>query len=285
MLGESRRLRRWATIGAASLALQFVGAPSRAAGPAAPSAEELADQAFKLQQAGEYAEAIGTYVRAYNLSPVGAILFNIATLYDRKLHERALAMEYFRRYLQAPDAEASFIQKATERLSVLKAEVDAEERARRALPTATAPTAAPAPAPPAPTPPPVSPPVTHDASLEETSSGGSGLHAAGLVVGITGIAGVGASMVLGLLAKNKNDEADKYCGPTTCHDQRGVTLEQQTNTLGVAGTATFVAGAALVATGVTMYLLAPSRRAPSAAIAIGPVAHSSAPGVKLDVTF
>jgi hypothetical protein len=106
-----------------------------------------------------------------------------------------------------------------------------------------------------------------------------------VLVGIAGIAGVGASVVLGVLAKNKNDEVSRYCGPSTCHDMEGVTLEHQIDTLGIAGTATFVAGAALVATGVTLYLLAPSRRTPSAAIAVGPLAHSSAPGLKVDVTF
>jgi hypothetical protein len=282
MIGESWRIRLWAMIAAAALALQLAGAPAHAAGPAPdPSAEELAEQAYKLQQAGKFAEAIGTYVRAYNLSPMGAILFNVATLYDHKLHERALAMEYFRRYLQAPDADPGFIKKATERLSVLKTEVEAEERSRRTLPTAP---------PPAPTPPvsssPPAPPLApaRDTAPSEGASGGSGWRTAGVVIGATGIAGLGASMVLGLLMKNKNDDANQFCDTSTCRDPQGVTLEHQSSTLGSAATVAFVAGASLLATGVTVFLIAPSSHAPSASIGIGPQGRS-APGVNLDVSF
>src|SRR5579864_3196237 len=101
MLVESRRKRLWATIGVVSAVWQLSVVPALAAGPSrGPSAEDLADLAYKMQEEGQYAEAIGTYTRAYEISGAGAILFNIATIYDRKLHERRLAMEYFRRYLQ-----------------------------------------------------------------------------------------------------------------------------------------------------------------------------------------
>jgi hypothetical protein len=128
MLADGRRIRQWGTMGVAALAVFCHAVPAVAAesNPTA-AAEELADQAYKQQAAGKYAEAIGTYVRAYELSGAGAILFNVATIYDRKLHERSLAMEYFRRYLQTADAQAAFVQKATDRLSVLRAEADPEE--------------------------------------------------------------------------------------------------------------------------------------------------------------
>jgi hypothetical protein len=195
-------------------------------------------------------------------------------------------MEYFRRYLQAPDAEPAFIRKATERLSVLKAEAEAEERSRRTLPTASATTTAPAPAPPASSSPPISPlPLARDTEPPEGAKGGSGGQTVGVVLGVTGIAGLGASMVLGLLTKNKNDDANQYCSATACRDPQGVTLEHQSNTLGFAATTSFVAGAALLATGVTLYLASPSSHAPAASIGVGSLPRSSAPGVKLDVRF
>ena len=68
--------------------------------------EELTNRAYDQTSAGSHAEAIATYMKAYEISKAAAILYNIAAIYDRKLHERTLAIEYFRRYLQAPDAES-----------------------------------------------------------------------------------------------------------------------------------------------------------------------------------
>src|SRR5262249_23203102 len=62
----------------------------------ARAAEALASEAYAQHLAGRDAEAIGTYLKAYELSHAAAILFNVAMIYDRKLHERALAMDYFR---------------------------------------------------------------------------------------------------------------------------------------------------------------------------------------------
>jgi hypothetical protein len=281
---SSRRILKWTVVGATFLAVQGHTPAAYAANPnGTDTAETLADQAYKEQAAGKFAEAIGTYSRAYELSGAGAILFNIATIYDRKLHERALAMEYFRRYLQTPDAESAFVQKATERLSVLKAEADEEERSRRVLPSATpgpgasplsppSPTAQPLPA----TPPPDVPPP----------GASKAWHTAGIVVGVTGIAGVGASMILGVLTKDKSADANEFCGTTTCRDPRGVTLEHQASTLGTAATAAFVAGAAFVAAGVTIYLVAPKSSGGAApSMTIGSQVRPSYAGVKLAVDF
>jgi hypothetical protein len=208
-------------------------------------------------------------------------LFNIATIYDHKLHERALAMEYFRRYLQAPDAESAFVQKATERLSVLKAEADEEERSRRSLPTAApAPSGAPLRSPSATALPPQAP------DDRQARTGWTGWRTTGIVVGATGIAGIGASMILGVLTKNKGAQADQFCEASTCRDPQGVTLDREAANLGTAATTAFVAGAALLVAGVTIYLVAPkSSRAPAASMAIAPQARPSFAGVKLDVSF
>ena len=285
MIVSSPRLLQWSLAGAVSLALlPFEARPAYAADPSpAAAAEALADQAYREQAAGKYAEAIGTYVRAYELSGAGAILFNVATIYDRKLHERRLAMEYFRRYLQAPDSESAFVQKATERLSVLKAEVDEEDRARRALPTAV----------PAPTsqtgstssPPPIAP---ASPAPRETPPppGWTGWNTAGVVVGAVGLAGIGGSMILGMLTKNKNADANEFCSSNACSDPRGVTLEHQASSLGAAATGVFIGGAALLVTGVTIYLLAPKLSgSPSSSMAITTQVHPSFAGVKVGLAF
>jgi tetratricopeptide (TPR) repeat protein len=261
---------------------------ARAAEPdSAQAAEALTDQAYAQHAAGKHAEAIGTYLRAYELSKAGAILFNIAAIYDRKLRERALAIEYYRRYVQAPDATPEFVQKALARLAVLKREADDEEQARSKLPPA--PIAAstppeyrePASAPPPAEPPaPVAPaPHTEDAApIASRGSGWRGWRTTGVIVGGVGLAGIGASLALGLVAKGKNDDANALCGPSSCASERGVSLDRQAADFATAATVTFVVGAALVASGVTLYLVAPRSPASSAHMALSPLVGASGAG-------
>jgi tetratricopeptide (TPR) repeat protein len=270
---------------AASLAIAFTAPPARAEGPeAAQAVEKLADEAYAQHAAGKHAEAIGTYTKAYELSKAGAILFNIATIYDRDLHERALAMEYFRRYLQAPDAEAEFIQKATERLSVLRREAEEEESARGVLP--------PPPAPPAParaeeTPAAPTAPASWSPAppRREAAVRGNDWRVIGIVVGGVGVASIGASLVLGLVAKAKNDDANTLCDASSCRAERGITLDHQASGYATAATVSFVAGAVLVGTGLTMYFVAPRSAVPSARIAIEPHVGPNGAGFRIQGSF
>jgi hypothetical protein len=245
----------------------------------ASTAQELAEEGYQKTAAGEYAQAVGAYVKAYELSKAGAILFNIATIYDRKLQERSLAMEYFRRYLQAPDADPEFVQKATQRLRELKAAADEEEKSRAALPVAPVPDTARVP--------PVTPSPPAADSSPAGSSGGSTWRIAGVVVGSTGIVAVGTSLVLGALAKDSISKANAGgCGDRTCDNQHAYDLEQQAGSLASASTVTFVVGAGLLATGLTFYLLAPSSsRAPSASVAVSPQIGPSAAALRVGVLF
>src|SRR5262245_43517057 len=86
--------------------------PRRAEAKDATS-EELAAQAFEHYKKGEFPQALSLYQRAYQLAPTTAILYNMASIYDHKLHERDLASEYYRRYLRASDADPELTRKAT----------------------------------------------------------------------------------------------------------------------------------------------------------------------------
>ncbi|HTB73184.1 MAG TPA: hypothetical protein VK762_08060 [Polyangiaceae bacterium] len=261
------------------LVLQLGAAPAYAAGPEradaavstspdptrhppSSSAQELADRAYELHAAGEYAAAIATYLRAYDASNAGVTLLNIATIYDRKLHEPALAAEYYRRYLRAPDAEPSLVQKATERLTALKqAEANAAEPAQ---PIALQPT---------PLQPSGSTPAAADvpAVAGEGSAHESGLRTAGLLVIVTGATTLGASLVLGLLAKGKNDDANAMCDGAACMSDEGVRLAHQASTLATASTITFITSLGLAGGGLAMIFLAPRTSNPSAArLALAP---------------
>jgi hypothetical protein len=106
-----------------------------------------------------------------------------------------------------------------------------------------------------------------------------------VVVGIVGVAGLGASVTLGLVAKSKNDEANTLCGPSTCSTAQGVSADHQAGGFATASTIAFVAGAALVGTGVALYLAAP-RSSPSAGtVRVAPQAGVRGAGVTILGSF
>lgn len=84
----------------------------------------------------------------------------------------------------------------------------------------------------------------------------------GIVVGAVGVAGVLAGGVFGFLAMKDGDRSkeDRFC-PTDGHNgctQAGVDLRERARTFGTVSTVSFIAGAALVTTGIVLYSTAPS---------------------------
>jgi hypothetical protein len=291
-MSSSRRLAALVALAAAAL-VQIAAAPlARAAGQGDADAQALVDRAYAEHAAGKDVEAVGSYLKAYELTRVAAILYNVATIYDRRLHERALAMEYFRRYAQAPDAKPELVEKATARIASLKGELD-EEEARKAAEHAAS--SAPAPAPPE-VPPPAAtaletPPGASSPADSAAEAGArpepreSGWRPTGLIVGGVGLAAIGTSMALGLVAKGKIDEANTHCGPSTCSTAQGVTLEHQAVSFANAATITFVAGAALLAVGVTIFFVAPRGQVPRAQITLAPQVGLGTAGLALYSRF
>ena len=105
----------------------WAATPIRAAPPDDPPStakdvEALAAEARKLFQDEHYEEAISAYLRAYRLAPAGALLYNIAFIYDKKLGERELAMDFYRRYIGSSDADPDVVQRANTRIGELKLE-------------------------------------------------------------------------------------------------------------------------------------------------------------------
>lgn len=277
------RFARLASSFAAAMLFSLVPAAAHAAEPApasAQTAEQLAAEAYDLHAAGKYPEAIAAYFRAYELSQAGAILFNIATIYDRKLHERQLAADFYRRYLLTPDTEQGLVKKATERLAAMKKEAEEEAAAAKK-------SAAPPP-PPEPAPGPAPAPAPAPAAADRTAGGGGGaLRAVGFTIGAVGLVGVGTSLALGLVAKSNNDQANTYCNGAACTNERGVTAAHQAGDFATASTATFVAGLVLLGGGVTMVLAAPkgSSSATGTRITFGPMIGAAEAGMTAHGTF
>lgn len=122
-------------------------------------------------------------------------------------------------------------------------------------------------APPPPAVPIVAPPVERHASMPS-------LRVAALVTGGVGVAGVVLGGVFGALAISGKSAAG--CDGTVCPDSASqATLESAKGRADVS-TIALIAGGVLVASGVTMWLLAPSPRAPSVAVRVGPGVLSGA---------
>lgn len=82
--------------------------------------EALALEARRAFNDGKYGHAIQFYLKAYQLEPAGALLYNIAYVYDKKLGELQLAVSFYRRYITATDAEPDVVARATQRIGELK---------------------------------------------------------------------------------------------------------------------------------------------------------------------
>jgi tetratricopeptide (TPR) repeat protein len=267
-----------------SLACAFAAPSALAQAPAQPAnttetIEQLADRAYAAQAAGKFSDAIAIYLKAYDLSKDSLILLNIATIYDRKLNQRQLAEEYYRRYSIAPDADPDRVKKVTERLTALKHEEDEERAKAAAAPPPTAPTTQPTLPPPTDTHPLAPPP--------DAPSPGSGMRTAGIIVGAVGIAGVGTSLLLGLAAKNKNDDANAVCNGSACASQTGVDLAKTAGSYATGSTIAFAAGLALLGGGILLYALAPSASSSSSTtgIFLSPRVDLTGAGVALHGAF
>lgn len=105
-----------------ALAVPAVAAAQPATPPpdAVTRAEELAVTARRLYTEGDYAGAVAAYREAYEVAPAGALLYNIAYIYDRKLDLPGVAVEYYRRTLESPDLDPELMRRATKRLETLR---------------------------------------------------------------------------------------------------------------------------------------------------------------------
>lgn len=83
---------------------------------------------------------------------------------------------------------------------------------------------------------------------------------AGLVTGGVGVAALAVGTYFGIRAASKNNEAERYCpdGGATCSSSEGVTLTEEAQTSATLANVFVFSGAALAATGLVLYLTAPS---------------------------
>jgi tetratricopeptide (TPR) repeat protein len=104
----------------------------------------------------------------------------------------------------------------------------------------------------------VAQPAAQQPTRDKGSSGSSTQSTLGYVVGGLGLIGVGAGAYFALDAKSKDERALDYCSGTSCSDQRGVDLTNQSRDAARYSAIAFVAGGVGVATGLVLVLTAPT---------------------------
>jgi hypothetical protein len=219
-------------------------------------AESIANQAFDEYRQGNYEAAIKSYERAFELASSGALLFNIARIYDTRLGDLKQAETYYQRCLDNPATEPDLVRRANERLQALrdarKGETEATPKPRgegvdRAGTTGADKTASP--------PRTVRPsPAIDVPSSRVDDTTGSGLTTAGLVVGSIGLVGLGVGGYFGLSAASKNSDAADMCPGDVCADPKGVELTDDARSAARWSTGFMVGGGALVASGIALLI-------------------------------
>jgi hypothetical protein len=247
--------RRWLSGMLVVAVLVATLSPRASLAQQAKQVEDLSEQAMLKYQAGDYNEAITLYLRAYQMQPSARLLYNVATIYDRKLGERGLGLEHYRRYVNAADAEPELVQKALARMQVLKDLIDKVSAAQ--APRSPSPAAETAPAATASA-------TTATATRTDTPLGttaqaprGGGmrpLKLAGWAAGGVGVASLVAGTVFAVKARNENSTAKDTCSGGKCTTQAGVDASSRALTWAHRADWAFGAGVAVTAAGVAMLL-------------------------------
>lgn len=116
---------------------------------------------------------------------------------------------------------------------------------------------------------------------------GDGQRAAGLIAGGAGVVGLGIGAAFGLVAMSKNGDVKAMCTIPACPDARGPALADEARSAATVSTIGFVAGGALLAGGVALYLTAPKRepRARGGGLHLSPEVGRRMAGVTLGGRF
>lgn len=234
-----------------------------AAAPAAASAatetdpskraEMLANSAMEAYARNDFAKAVSLYLESYQAMPTAAVLYNIARIYDNKLNEQRVALEYYRRSSLSPDATPDLVAKSTTRLSAIQS----------TLQDGTSPQPKPS------------------GSQEAKPTGGeekerrTSLRVPGLIVAGAGGVGLVLGTVFTFVAKGKHSDAN--CNGAVCPSDSAVSTEKSAASMANVATVSFIAGGVLLAGGLTMFLLSPSKKESSSGAAAPPLRVAFAP--------
>ena len=216
-----------------------------------PTAAELSDQAYERYEASDFPGAVALYMKAYALNVDSRILFNVAQIYDRKVQDRDLALEYYRRYLKSTTTEVDLVRKATERVTELQRQSDDKPKGDVPASSGTAVSG-----------PVATPTATSAAATAAPTSEPAPSRPYWIGYGATGLLVVGAAITGGLALGASGDLAKmSYAGSTIPDDVQSAS--SKVKTLGVV--TDVLIGGAVVAAAVTLIVQLASPKAPAVA--------------------
>lgn len=228
-------------------------------------AEATASKAFEAYQKGDFTNALTLYLQAQQVVPTAAILYNIATIYDKKLPDPQLAIDFYRKYISASDADPELSVKATARIQALNMEI--QQKGTKPSEPAK----------------PAEPPKPVPAKEEGSSTS----KTVGWVMGGVGIVGLGLGLGFGASASSKLSTAKETCNGNKCTSQAGVDAMKSASGAATASTVFVIVGGVLTAAGITLVLTAPSssEKPPVAQVRIGPSVDPTTAGVAMSGWF
>jgi hypothetical protein len=143
------------------------------------------------------------------------------------------------------------------------------------------------PLPPSPAPASLSPALPSPAPTPSAPQGMSTLRAIGLVSGGVGLAGIGVGSVFGILTGSAVHSQNAACAsPTSCSDRAAALSDHSTwTTDGAISTVAFVAGGALLAAGVTMFVLGGSHSESATGLVVLPALSPAGAGISAAGAF
>ena len=92
--------------------------------------QALAKEAFETRQTGDFKRAILLYRRAFEISPIPELLYNMAFIFETNLRDLSSARDLYGQCIKLPDIEESLKVKARQRLDVIRAKIIAEAQFR-----------------------------------------------------------------------------------------------------------------------------------------------------------
>jgi tetratricopeptide (TPR) repeat protein len=255
----SKGMARW--IGRFGVALALLTAPvvsgaqtkDKVSDEQAAEAEALSARAYSAYKEGRFQEALDLYQQALDILPAAAIYFNVATIYEKKVSNPELAIEFYRKAIAAPDSTSDIRIKSTAKVQELTQEL---ERAR-SLKDPEKPTD---PQPPAPT----TKPTPPDEAADDGASG-EAMRDAGIGVGVVGLVTLGVGLGVGGVALSRLSTAEESCGAAVglaeenqCTTQEGADALSSASDLATASTILVIVGGGVTVLGLGLFLFAPS---------------------------
>lgn len=118
-------------VGVALVAALLAPAPALAKQSTDAKVKELVKQGQAQYTAGDYASAVQTLQKAYELKPIPTLLFNIARAYD-KAGDAEHALGFYRRYRDSSPDDAKLLGEASRAIDRLEAAQREKEEKKRA---------------------------------------------------------------------------------------------------------------------------------------------------------